>query len=151
MGAGQVTDDFGITPELVELVKRAEGWRSAPYICPAGYPTIGYGHVIPSLAHPPISLEEGELLLKADLRTARKWASRYCPGLDNERRLAALVDFTFNLGGGRLKTSTLRRKVNAERWEEAGDQLNKWVFGGGRKLAGLVARRAITSEWMKEG
>lgn len=151
MGAGQVSEDFGLTPELIELVKRAEGWRSAPYICPAGYPTIGYGHVIPSLDHPPITLEQGEELLRQDLRVARIGARRYCPGVESERRMAALIDFVFNLGAGRLKTSTLRRKVNAQRWEEAGDQLKKWVFGGGKKLPGLVIRRGITSVWMKEG
>lgn len=151
MGAGQVSEDFGLTPELIELVKRAEGWRSAPYICPAGYPTIGYGHVIPSLDHPPITLERGEELLQQDLRVARAGVLRYCPGVENERRLAALIDFVFNLGGGRLKTSTLRRKVNAERWEEAGDQLKRWVFGGGKKLSGLVIRRGIAAVWMKEG
>jgi lysozyme len=56
-------------------------------------------------------------------------------------RLAAITDFAFNLGLGRLQTSTLRRKVNAEDWEAAKEQLMKWTRGGGRVLPGLVRRR----------
>jgi lysozyme len=56
-------------------------------------------------------------------------------------RLAAIVDFTFNLGAGRLQTSTLRRRVNQSDWAEAGRELVRWVYGGGRMLPGLVVRR----------
>lgn len=58
-----------------------------------------------------------------------------------EGRLAAIVDFTFNLGAGRLQTSTLRRRVNQRDWVAAGLELRRWVYGGGRILPGLVARR----------
>ena len=68
---------------------------------------------------------------------------RYCPVLatEPEGRLAAIVDFTFNLGGGRLQTSTLRRRVNQRDWAAAAMELRRWVYGGGRVLPGLVARR----------
>ena len=68
---------------------------------------------------------------------------RYCPVLLNqsENRLAAIVDFTFNLGAGRLQTSTLRRRINQLDWAGAALELRKWVHGGGRVLPGLVARR----------
>ena len=56
-----------------------------------------------------------------------------------EGRLAAIVDFTFNLGAGRLQASTLRRRVNQRDWVE---ELRRWVYGGGRVLPGLVIRRA---------
>ncbi len=48
-----------------------------------------------------------------DLRTALRAALRYCPVLatESEEHLAAIVDFTFNLGAGRLQTSTLRRRI----------------------------------------
>ena len=57
------------------------------------------------------------------------------------RILNAIVDFTYNLGVGRLQTSTLRRKLNEEDWEGAKEQLRLWVRGGGRVLPGLVRRR----------
>lgn len=58
-----------------------------------------------------------------------------------EGRLAAIVDFTFNLGGGRLQTSTLRRRLNQRDWPAAAAELRRWVDGGGKVLLGLVARR----------
>jgi lysozyme len=58
-----------------------------------------------------------------------------------ESRLAAIVDFTFNLGAGRLQTSTLRRRVNQRDWTAAGQELRRWVYGGGKVLPGLVTRR----------
>jgi lysozyme len=58
-----------------------------------------------------------------------------------EGRLAAIVDFTFNLGAGRLQTSTLRRRVNQRDWAAAAKELHRWVYGGGKVLPGLVKRR----------
>ena len=68
---------------------------------------------------------------------------RYCPVLttEPEGRLAAIVDFTFNLGAGRLQTSTLRRRINQRDWIAAGQELRRWIYGGGKVLPGLVARR----------
>jgi lysozyme len=68
---------------------------------------------------------------------------RYCPVLaaEPEGRLAAIIDFTFNLGAGRLQTSTLRRRVNQRDWTAAANELRRWVYGGGKVLPGLVARR----------
>lgn len=63
-----------------------------------------------------------------------------CPGLDGER-LCAIADFSYNLGLARLKVSTLRRKLNEQQYEDARNELRKWVYGGGRKLRGLVLRR----------
>ena len=72
---------------------------------------------------------------------------RYCPVLatEPEGRLAAIVDFTFNLGAGRLQTSTLRRRVNQRDWSSAVNELRRWVYGGGKVLPGLVARREAES------
>ncbi len=68
---------------------------------------------------------------------------RYCPVLatEPEDRLAAIVDFTFNLGAGRLQTSTLRRRVNQRDWTAAGQELRRWVYEGGKVLPGLVTQR----------
>ncbi len=78
-----------------------------------------------------------------DLQSALTATLRYCPVLatEPEGRLAAIVDFTFNLGAGRLQTSTLRRRVNQQDWVAALQELRRWVYGGGKVLHGLVARR----------
>ena len=135
----------------IDLAKRFEGFcrvpksdpdRAYPYVCPAGFLTIGYGHLCDA-KHPPITLAEGEAYLAADMADALRASLRYCPVLATERegRLAAIVDFTFNLGAGRLQASTLRRRVNQRDWVGTAQELRRWVYGGGRVLPGLVARR----------
>jgi lysozyme len=135
----------------IDLAKRFEGFhrvpkhdpnRAYPYICPAGYPTIGYGHLCDP-KHPPITEAEAEAYLAQDLKVALAATLRYCPVLatEPEGRLAAIVDFTFNLGAGRLQTSTLRRRVNQRDWDASARELRRWVYGGGRVLPGLVTRR----------
>jgi len=73
---------------------------------------------------------------------------RYCPMLaaEPEGRLAAIVDFTFNLGAGRLQSSTLRRRINQRDWAAAGQELRRWVYGGGKILPGLIIRRLAEIE-----
>lgn len=116
--------------------------RAHPYICPAGYWTIGYGHLCDP-THPPITESEAGVYLSRDLISALKATLRWCPALamEPEGRLAAIADFTFNLGAGRLQTSTLRRRINQQDWRNAAAELRRWVRGGGRILPGLVARR----------
>ena len=69
----------------------------------------------------------------------------YCPVLatEPEGRLAVIVDFTSNLGAGRLQTSTLRRRVNQREWSATGQELRRWVYGDGSVLnrPGFVTRR----------
>ncbi|MFY7905048.1 MAG: lysozyme [Burkholderiaceae bacterium] len=140
----------------IELAKRFEGFhrvakadpgRVHPYICPAGYWTIGYGHLCDP-RHPPITETEAEVYLALDLQTALAATLRYCPVLvtEPEGRLAAIVDFTFNLGAGRLQTSTLRRRMNQRDWIAARQELRRWVYGGGKVLHGLVSRREAEIE-----
>lgn len=132
-----------------DLVRREEGWRADPYLCPAGYPTIGYGHRVPSLAHPRITREEGEALLDADLRHYADAILDDCPHLLAEPpgRLAALVSFVYNVGVGNWQGSTLRKRVMASRWDGAAAQFRRWVYarnpatGKKEPHPGLVARR----------
>ena len=143
---------IAVPQAAIDLAKRFEGFErkakrgveitAVPYICPAGFWTIGYGHLCDP-KHPPISEAEAEVYLARDLQTALAATLRYCPVLatETERRLAAIVDFTFTLGAGRLQTSTLRRRINQRDWVAAELELRRWVYGGGRALPGLVARR----------
>ena len=123
-------------------VKRGIEITAIPYICPAGFWTIGYGHFCDP-KHPPITEAEAEAYLARDLQTALAATLRYCPVLatEPESRIAAIVDFTFNLGAGRLQTSTLRRRIYQRDWGAAATELRRWVYGGGKVLPGLFARR----------
>lgn len=134
---------------VAALCRHFEGFRSAPYLCPAGVPTIGYGATYyddgrrVAMGDPAITRERGEELLLHQLR--RDFApavARLCPGLvAYSGPFQAAVDFAFNLGAGRLQTSTLRRRLNAQDWQGAAEELRKWVRAGGRVLPGLVRRR----------
>ncbi|WP_296480855.1 lysozyme [Rhodoferax sp.] len=142
-----------------ELAKRFEGFErkvkrgtqvsAVPYVCPAGFWTIGYGHLCKP-DHQPITEKEAEAYLAQDLVKALNATLRYCPMLatEPEGRLAAIVDFTFNLGAGRLQTSTLRRRINQRDWLSAAQELRRWVYGGGKVLPGLVTRREAEAVWL---
>lgn len=138
------------------LCKLFEGFRAKPYVCPAGVPTIGYGSTrygdgTPvTLQDPPISQEMALSILNKDLnKVFGPGVIRQCPELlamalksDQWGPLNAIVDFAYNLGVGRLQTSTLKRKINARDWEGVKYELMKWTRGGGRVLPGLVKRRS---------
>jgi lysozyme len=132
-----------------EFIKPFEGFHrvvqsrpivlAAPYVCPAGYWTIGYG-ILCAKDHPRITLEEGERMLMDAVPAYQAHALRLSPQLSGNR-LLAITDFIFNLGPTRYASSTLRRRVNEGDWDAARVEIRRWVFGGGKKLPGLVLRR----------
>lgn len=131
------------------LCRRFEGFYSKPYLCPAGIPTIGYGSTFYTSGKPvtlrdaPISKEIAEALLVNQIENIYLPGTlKICPNLSNSpTKLAAITDFSYNLGLSRLKSSTLKKKVLVEDWDAVCIELKKWVRGGGRILPGLVARR----------
>ena len=132
------------------LCRPFEGLRLQPYICPAGYPTIGYGTVWKpdgskvTMEHPPISKETAEAWLVHELRhNYLAGVLKASPGLlARPRALGAMTDFAYNLGVARYRASTLRKRVDDGDWEDAKAQLMLWTRGAGRVLPGLVRRRA---------
>ncbi|MBC8508910.1 MAG: lysozyme [Chloroflexi bacterium] len=131
-----------ITQEGIDLIKRFEGFSSTVYICPAGYPTIGYGHLVRDHEKfEEISQEEAEALLRIDVESAERAVLRLIKVPLTDGQFDALVSFTYNLGSGALQCSTLRRKVNRQAHSEVPGQLIRWVWAGGRKLNGLARRR----------
>jgi lysozyme len=140
-------DSLAIT---LALIRRFEGLYLVPYLCPAGVPTIGYGATFyedgtrVTLADSPITRERAEVLLLWHVKNVYLPAVvRWCPAVIHETpgRVAALIDWTFNLGSGNLRASTLRRKVNAALWEDVPGEIRKWNKAAGRVLKGLTIRR----------
>lgn len=127
-----------------------EGFRSRPYRCPAGVPSIGFGTTrYPNgrkvnMSDLPIDEDTALVYLHNELQKSMSGALRYCPILStDEGKLAAIIDFCYNLGIGRLQQSTLRRRINQQNWNSCKTELLRWVFAGGKKLPGLIRRRAL--------
>lgn len=141
-----------VTDQGLALIKRFEGFSATRYICPAGWWTIGFGAIHGldgqpvTAATPPVTEEEAETLMRRDLAVAERAALRLITVPLSDGRFNALASFAFNLGGGALQRSTLRRKVNREEHADVPDEFRKWVWGGGRKLPGLIRRREEEAE-----
>lgn len=142
------------------LCVRFEGYYSHPYLCPAGVPTIGYGatHYLDGrrvkMTDPPISKEAAyRLLLLMIERTYLPGVLKVCPRLINEsaEMLAAIIDWTFNLGAGNLRASTMAKRINAGAWEAVPAEIMKWDMAGGRKLRGLTLRRQADADTFIRG
>lgn len=145
-----------MTEELLDLVKRHEGLRLRVYKCPAGYPTIGYGHRVASMTHPDITEHEAEAILRADLEEAERHALVLAPELAAEpRRLAALTDLAFNVGAAPLIGSGVVRCLRAGDWTGAATLFRSWnkarVAGRLVPLKGLTDRRNTAAQWIVEG
>jgi lysozyme len=141
-----------------EICKPFEGLRLKPYICPAGFATIGYGTVYKpdgtqvTMLHPAITAEIAETWLMSELR------NNYLPGvlkasphlLLYPRILGLLTSFAYNCGVPRYRSSTLCRKVNQCDWKAAKTELMKWTRGGGQVLPGLVRRRTAECSYFPD-
>jgi lysozyme len=130
----------------IELIKHFEGLHTEAYLCPANVWTIGYGHTQGVRKGQVITEAEAEQFLIEDLSSAESSVERLIACALNENQFAALVSFTFNLGAGNLKTSTLRRKLNGGDYDAVPSELARWVKAGGKTLPGLVRRRAAEGE-----
>ena len=138
------TSDRGIA-----LIKHHEGVRLAAYPDPGkgwAIPTIGYGHT--SAAGPPavykgmkITQAGADAILRQDLAKFERYVTDAVKVPLSQNEFDALVSFTFNLGPGNLRSSTLLKKLNAGDRAGAADEFLKWTKAGGKTLPGLVKRR----------
>ena len=137
----------------IDLIKKYEGFRSRPYLCPAKVPTIGYGATYypngqkVKLSDPAIDEKHASILLEAMLSPYEKAVDSFCRDDINQNQFDALVSFAYNLGTSALKNSTLLKKVNKNPNDKSiALEFNKWVNAGGKKLEGLVKRRTEESK-----
>jgi lysozyme len=155
-----------VNQATVDLVKQYEGIPDGnpatdnidPYLDPVGIWTIGWGHAITyqgrflkgaadkaqvqSLYPGGITLAQAEALLHTDLMNAGRDVSSVVLVSLNDNEFGALTSFTFNLGIGNLRSSTLLKMLNANNRAGAADQFGRWVMADGKPLPGLVKRRA---------
>jgi lysozyme len=127
----------------IDFIKSFENFSPISYICPSGFQTIGYGHVVGRDENfDNISEMYAEEILVQDLCIAETSVFRNITAPLEQNQFDALVSFVFNLGGGSLQRSSLRQKINYGSDEcEIYNEFVKWVYAGGRKLLGLMRRR----------
>lgn len=136
-----------VNNKSLNLIKGYEGWRSCAYSTDgANRLTIGYGHLVkPSDGFNKkscITKERGLQILKSDLSTATNCIEKNVRVPLTDNQFGALVSWTFNVGCGAARKSSLVRKLNAKSPANViCDQLRQWNKGGGKVLAGLKRRR----------
>ena len=134
-----------ISKEGINLIKRYEGFEGEPYKDAAGFLTIGYGHLINAYdklnAKSSITEKEAELILLDDILEAATSINNLIKVDLNQNQFDALVSFTFNVGAGNLKRSTLRKMINNSKLDDAANEFSRWIYAGGKQLKGLIRRR----------
>lgn len=141
----------GATGMAGVLVSHFEGRSLVAYLDPVGIPTIceGVTHGVRlGQTKTPAQCDD---LLRAELSVAMAGVDRNVTVPLSETRRAALASFVYNVGEPQFKASTLLRKLNAGDARSACAELSRWVYAKGKKLAGLVNRRAAERELCEAG
>lgn len=123
-----------------------EGKRNTAYLDPPSIPTICYGHIRGVKLRQTHTDAECDELLRADLGDALAVVDHRVTVHMSEARRAALTSFVYNVGAEKFSKSTLLAYLNGGNTQAACDQLMRWVYADGRKLPGLVKRRAEERE-----
>ena len=137
-----------------DLLKELEGLKLEAYKCSAGVWTIGYGHTAGVKEGMTITEAQADKYLTDDLKNIEYTITA---DLKNKKftrhQFDALVMFTFNVGLGNYKKSTLRKKFLAGDFDGASDEFLKWnkyknpKTGEYEELAGLTNRRRKEQDW----
>lgn len=123
------------------LIKEAEGLRLDAYLCPAGIPTIGWGHTKGVKMGQHITTAMAEDMLVEDIAPIERLLNSLKINFRQEQ-FDALTSWIFNLGSGKFKGSTMYKLILADaKDEEITDSLIKWTYSGNQQLPGLMKRR----------
>ncbi|ATP27520.1 muraminidase [Chromobacterium violaceum] len=126
----------------ISLIKQFEGVRLAAYQDMVGVWTIGYGHTGPDVkAGLAITQQQADQLLAADLEKFETGVRKAVIVPLNANQFSALVSFSYNLGLGNLRSSTLLRLLNKGDYDGAAAQFPRWNRAGGQAVPGLTRRR----------
>jgi len=140
--------------DCTALIKESEGLHQkladgtiAAYADPVGVLTIGYGSIHhlddnrPVRKGDVITRNTAELWLNQEIDEKATAVNELCKVPLTQGMFDALVSFTFNLGNGALKRSTLLRRLNGKDYEGSAREFDRWIHGAGKVLPGLVTRR----------
>ncbi|QHI96135.1 glycoside hydrolase family protein [Aristophania vespae] len=130
-----------------ELIKQFEGCSLIPYLCPAGFWTIGYGSTVSANGKPvtdltkPITWSEANSLLLSTIQDVQKQLARVVTIFVTPQQEAALISLIYNIGIGNFRRSTLLKLLNTGQMKQAAEQFLRWNKSQGQTLSGLTQRR----------
>jgi lysozyme len=124
------------------LVRQFEGLRLVAYLCPANVWTIGYGHTKGVKKGDVCTIAQAEAFLMQDLDEAAAPIRKLVKKPLTQNQFDALCSFILNVGGGNFAASSMLTAINRGDYKGAAAQFGRWVHGGGKRLPGLVMRRA---------
>lgn len=128
-------------PAGLALIANSEGCQAKPYHCTANVLTVGVGST-GNVENRTYSNDEIAQRFIDDVRTAEQCVNRYANGAKlNQGQFNALTSLTFNVGCGALKKSTIFRHAKKGNYQAMCEQLDRWIYAGGKKSKGLAERR----------
>ncbi|NUF16918.1 lysozyme [Acinetobacter lactucae] len=145
---GFAVDEMILSLEGINHICNFEGLRLKAYDDGTGIWSIGYG----TTRYPDGSsvrkgdtctLEQAKAYMQHDLKIFERAVNSAVKVPLNQNQFDALVSLTYNIGVGAFKKSTLLKKLNSGDYKEAANEFDVWVNAGGKRLSGLVRRRAM--------
>jgi lysozyme len=129
--------------QAIQLIHQFEGIRHRPYFCPAGKLTIGWGSTLEVRPGMEITNEQAEDMLRQEVLELESELNLCVTVKLKDHERAALLSLAHNIGITRFRTSTLLKKLNQRDKKGASEEFTRWVHVQGKRLPGLVKRRAV--------
>ena len=144
---GIATDEMHISPSGIDLICNFEGLRLKAYDDGVGVWTIGFGTTkypngIRVKKGDTCTLDQAKAYMQNDLKSFEQTVNNTVKVPLNQNQFDALVSLAYNIGTNAFSKSTLVKKLHANNIRGAADQFNVWVNAGGKRMQGLVNRRA---------
>jgi lysozyme len=135
----------------LDLIKSFEGLALESYVCSGGRQTVGYGTTLINGKMVQnglkISLEDAERFLIEDIKKFESGVSKVVSVGLTDNQFSALVTFSYNVGLGALRGSTLLKIVNRNPNDPLiRNEFMKWNKAAGKELTGLTRRRKAESD-----
>ena len=137
---------MNISSKGIDLIKHFEGCETEAYLCPAGVPTIGYGHIKGVQMGDVITEAQAHEMLVEELDEYESYINDLVTVSLNQNQFDAMVSWVYNLGGGNLRASTLLKVLNSGDYSGVPEQIMRWNKASGRVLEGLTRRRQAEAD-----
>ena len=125
----------------IALIKGFEGFKAKAYLDGGGVPTIGFGTTKGVKMGQIITESQAETFLRRDISLAVTAVSNAVTVALSQDQFDSLVCFTYNVGIGAFKGSTLLKLLNSGHYDQVPAQLLRWDKDNGVVVAGLLRRR----------